>query len=66
MRNTFDRAIVEIPVCDLQLLGQRLLRDSKPMILGGNLHATGSQILHRLIGTAMTEFEFEGLCSTSE
>ncbi len=59
--HTFDRAVVEVDMGDLQVVGQRLGMDGKTVVLGGDLHPPGGLVLHRLVGPAMAELELEGL-----
>ena len=45
---------------------QRLVVYGVAVVLRGNLHLAGKEILYRLIGAAMTEFQLVGVCSQSE
>src|ERR1041385_685845 len=59
----FDGLIVQIDTINTDLRWQRFRIDGEAVILRSDLDAAGGEILHRLIGAAMTELEFEGFPS---
>ncbi len=61
MAESFQRVVVEIDVRGLDLFGiQAVDVHGKSVILGGDFHLPGSQILDRLVAAAVAEFELEG------
>src|SRR5258706_4935525 len=60
MAESFDGVVVEIQMRHHAAFGfQRFSLDRKTMVLAGDFHATGIQILYRLISAAMAEFQLE-------
>src|SRR6266487_5478640 len=55
----FDGLVVEVDAIHENAGGQRLRLDGKAMILRRDFHATGREVLDRLIGAAMAEFQLE-------
>ncbi len=60
--HAFDRVIVQITVRHFQIRWQRIFGHRKAVILRSDFHFACVQILHRLIGAAVAEFEFERFC----
>ena len=64
-----DHGIVAIAGIDTRRL-TRILREKgaqgESMVLAGDHDLTGLQILHRVIGTVMTEFHLDGVCSNRQ
>src|SRR5262245_199742 len=58
---TFDRAVVQIEVCDLHVLRQRLGIYRKAVILRGNLDLARPQFLDGMVRSAMAELQLERL-----
>src|ERR1041385_3411004 len=58
---TFDSLIVKVDAINENVGGQCLRLHGKAMILRRDFNAARSEILDRLIGTAMAEFKFERL-----
>ena len=62
MPESLIRAVVQIQMGHLHIAGrQRLWVDAKAMILRGDLHLLGQQILHRMIRPVMPELQLESL-----
>ena len=57
MAQAFDGLVVKIDTIDLGFVRKCRRIYCKTVVLGGDLNATGFQILHRLIGAAMAELE---------
>ena len=67
--DAFDRLIVQIDVRDFNALRQRIGLQRKTVVLRSDLDATGVTIQHRLIGSAMSEFQFvdfAGQCESQQ
>src|SRR5215211_5117707 len=64
--HSFDCAVVQVDMGHLNLRGERLGIDGKPMILCGDRHFSRAQIFDWLIRAAMTKFEFECRSAKSE
>jgi hypothetical protein len=64
--NSGDGIVVKVPVGDFQAIRQGRLVDGKAVVLRSDFDASGSALKDRLVGTAMTEFEFKGLGPASE
>ena len=62
--HSFDCAVVQIYVRDLDVFRQRIRIDSEPVILRGDRDLAVAQIFHRLIRAMMSKFQFE--CRSSE
>ena len=61
--HAFDGLIVEINPIHDDIAGQRFGIDRESVILGSDFNLPGFQILDRMVGTAMAEFEFESLAT---
>ena len=57
-------AVVQIDVRDFHVGGERLRIDGESVVLRSNGHFARAQIFYRLIGAAMTKFQFE--CRAAE
>ena len=57
--DAFDGLIVQIGFVDLNRRIHRLIQ-GKPMVLGGDFHQAGIQILDRLVGPSVSKFHFKG------
>ena len=55
----FNRVVIQIDVTHFDIFRQRLGIDRESMVLCGDCDLAAFQILHRLIRTAMAEFQFE-------
>src|SRR5438045_377481 len=66
MAHSFDRAVVQIDVCNFNLFRQRSRINREAVILGGDRHFARTQILYRLIRATMSEFQFEGIAAKGE
>src|SRR6186997_770161 len=64
MLHAFDSLVVEVDVCDANLLRQAPWIDSETVILGRNFHLIEIGIENRLIPSMMSELELE--CTTAE
>ena len=64
--NSGDGIVVEVPVGDFQAIWQGRLFDGKAMVLRSDFDASSSALEYRLVGAAMTEFEFKRLGPASE
>ena len=51
---------------DFYIIGFRFRVDGKTVVLRGNFDLAGGVIDNGLVGTTMTEFQFESLASTSQ
>ena len=60
MADPGDGSIIQMAVRDLEVRRESLLAHSIAVILGGDEDAARAKILHGLVGSAVTEFEFEG------
>src|SRR5687768_2988554 len=59
MAEPLQSLIVEIDVGVLDVvLTERVRIDGESVILRGDLHPAGAQILHRMVAAAMSEFQF--------
>ena len=61
MANPFDCLVVEIAVSHFEFGRESVFGDGKAVILRGDFHSAGGQIHHRLIRSAMAEFELKRL-----
>src|SRR5262245_1328400 len=59
MPQPFDRAVVQVDVSDLDVGRKRLRIDGKAVVLRGDFHLAGLELLHRMVRAAMSEFELE-------
>ena len=60
MPHPFERSVIEVQLCDFDLIGiERVGIDRESMILRGDHDPTGLEVLDRLIGPPMAEFQFE-------
>ena len=67
MAHPLGRVVIEIDLSEFNLFGiQRVRIDAESMILRGDHHLACSEIFHRLIGTSVSEFQFEGFSSESQ
>lgn len=58
--DAFDGLIVQIGFVDLKRSIHRLSIQGKPMVLGGDFHQAGIQVLDRLVGTSVSKLHFKG------
>ncbi len=58
--DAFDGLIVQIGFVDLKRRIHRLSIQGKPMVLGGDFHQAGIQVLDRLVGPSVSKFHFKG------
>ena len=65
MPQTFHRLVVQINAVHRHIRRQRIGINGKTMVLGGDLHPAGIQILDWLIASAMTKLEFKGFAPKS-
>ena len=62
MSEALDRAVIQIDVREFQADGfQALRRDGETMILRGDFHSLGQQVLDRMIVSVMAEFQLDRL-----
>ena len=54
-----DRGVIQIDVRHLYVGGERPWIDGEAVILRRDLHLARFQLLHRMIGAAVAEFQFE-------
>ena len=60
MPHSFDRPVIEVHLCDFDLIGiERFGIDTESMVLGGDHHPAGFEVFDRLIGSPMAKFQFE-------
>ena len=52
--------VVEVDSIHHDITGQGFRVNRETVILGGDFHPPGFEVLHRLIAAAMTEFQFVG------
>ena len=62
--HSLDRTVIQIDVRYLHIRRKRVAVDGESVILRSDGHFARAQILYRLIGPAMAEFQFE--CRTAE
>ena len=67
MPHALVRVIVQVYMCNFNVARwERFRIDAKPVILGGDFHLIGQQVLHRVVGTVMPEFQFERFPAKSQ
>ena len=60
MPHSFDRSVIEVHLCDFDLIGiERVGIDRESMVLGRDHYPTGLEVFDRLIGSPMAKFQFE-------
>ena len=60
MPHSFDRPVIEVHLCDFDLIGiERFGIDTESMVLGGDHYPAGLEVFDRLIGSPMAKFQFE-------
>src|SRR4030095_3026075 len=59
----FNGAVVQVQMRDLHIRGQRIRVDGEAMILGRDLDLARIKLLHRVVGAAVAELQFERLTS---
>src|SRR5579871_4449343 len=64
--HSLNSLIVQIDTIHFHLARKRLRVDGEAVVLRRNLHTASLQIFNRLVGAAMSEFEFESLASQSQ
>ena len=65
MPHPFERPVIEVHLCDFDLIGiERVGIDRESMVLGGDHYPTGLEVFDRLIGSPMAKFQFE--CSSTK
>src|SRR3977135_4064785 len=60
-RETLQAAVEQRHVRRLQIRGKRVRIDGEAVVLAGEDDRSARQILHRVVGTVMPEFHFQGL-----
>ena len=55
----FHRIIVQVQVCDLKCITDRIRIDRIAVVLGRNMNSAVRQVADRVITTAVTEFKLE-------
>ena len=63
MPQAFDGPVIQIEAVDGHIGGQARRVHGKAMVLGGDFHAAGFQIFHRLVATPVAKLEFEGFAA---
>ena len=67
MAQAFERVVVEIDVCQVDfVLVERVGINGKTMVLRGDFYFVGDLVEHRVIATAVAEFQLEGLAAESQ
>ena len=66
MADASHGTVIKMPVGDFEICRQSFFHHRIAVILRGDQDATRTQIMHRLIGSAMSEFQFEGLGTKGE
>ena len=67
MAQAFIGVIVQIQVRDFDVArGQRIRIHAESVILRGDFHLPGQQILHRMIRAVMAELQLEGFSAQSQ
>ena len=61
----FDGAVEQRQMRDFQGVGKAVRIDDEAVVLAGNLDTAGGEVLDRMIGAAMAEFELEGFGALS-
>jgi len=61
MADAGDGSIIQMTMGHFQIGWQSLLLHGIAVILGRDKHPSRAEILHGLIGSTMSEFQFEGL-----
>jgi hypothetical protein len=56
-----QRAVEQRDVRGAQVVGQRLLVHREAVVLAGDAHAAGIEVLHRVVGAVVAELHLEGL-----
>jgi hypothetical protein len=59
-REALDRAVVEVDLGDPAIRRQTVGIDGEAVILAGDRHLAGQQVLHRLVAAVVAELELEG------
>src|SRR5258706_4026290 len=63
--HAFNCLIIEIDSIDGDVIWKRFGIDGKAVILGGNLHSAACQIFHRLVPSAVAEFQLKCFAAES-
>ena len=67
MAHPLGCVIIEIDLSQFNFPGvQRARIDAESVILRGDHHLACSEIFHRLVGTSVSEFQFEGFSSEGQ
>ena len=56
--NALQGSVEQRAVCRFHIIGKCRLVDREAMILAGNHHLIRAEVLHRVVGTMVTEFHF--------
>src|SRR5262252_5224501 len=65
--HAFARMVVQVDMRDFHVARRKRVRiDRETMILRGNLHLFGQQILHRMIRAVVPKFQLEGFAAKSQ
>ena len=60
MPHPFDRPVIEVHLCDFDLIGvDRFGVDTESMVLGSDHDPAGLDVFDRLIGSPVAKFQFE-------
>src|SRR5512135_1377281 len=63
MTQSFNRAVVEVKVSDLQAAGQAFGRHGITVVLGGDIGPAGLIIAYRMVSPSVAEFKLESLAA---
>src|SRR5579864_692745 len=63
MSESLDSLVIEVQMSQFAAIGHRVPPYGKAVILGSDLYFSGLQVLHRMICSAVTEFQFIGFAS---
>ena len=66
MADSGNCSIIEMSMSDFEIGRKSLFLHRIAMILGRDEYPAGTQILNRLIGATMSEFQLEGRCAKGE
>src|SRR5579885_3898544 len=58
-REALERAVEERAVCGAHVGGQRRFIDGEAVILAGDEHPPGIEVLHRMVGAVMSELHLQ-------